>query len=146
VNSQQLLYIYFGTGLFFVLYFTVFRSKPRPPTKLNLRAKSSTSADETIEAKRSEKVVQGLEVRPAEVRPAEAPEMSVIEAPKRDQRVFFVYNAHEWEAHDVLGIPHGAGLQQVTEKFQQLIKTSDSSTFEFYEAAYQSLLKKKGSR
>lgn len=58
--------------------------------------------------------------------------------------VYFVYNGHEWESHEVLGIPVGANLQHATQIYQQLIKTSDPSAFEFYEAAFNSILKTRG--
>lgn len=58
-------------------------------------------------------------------------------------KIYFVYNGHEWECHEVLGIPCGATLHVATEMYQYLIKTSDPSTFEFYEAAYRSILKRK---
>jgi hypothetical protein len=58
-------------------------------------------------------------------------------------KVYFVYNGHEWECHEVLGIPCGSTLHVATEMYQHLIKTSDPSTFEFYEAAYRSILKRK---
>lgn len=58
-------------------------------------------------------------------------------------KIYFVYNGHEWECHEVLGIPSGSTLHVATEMYQYLIKTSDPSTFEFYEAAYRSILKRK---
>ncbi len=54
--------------------------------------------------------------------------------------IYFVYNGHEWESHEVLGVPQGAPLPKVTAAYQELIKTSDPSTFEFFESAYQSIL------
>lgn len=45
MNSQQLLYINLVIGLFFVLYFFFFRAKPKGPTRLNLRAKSTTDLE-----------------------------------------------------------------------------------------------------
>lgn len=58
-------------------------------------------------------------------------------------KIYFVYNGHEWECHEVLGIACGSTLHVATEMYQHLIKTSDPSTFEFYEAAYRSILKRK---
>jgi len=53
---------------------------------------------------------------------------------------YFVYNGHEWEAHEVLSVSAEANLVQLTERYQHLVRTSDPSTFEFYEAAYTALL------
>ncbi len=58
-----------------------------------------------------------------------------------DEIVYFVFNGHEWEAHEVLGIECGSSLEKITAHYQNLIKTSDPSTFEFYEAAYSAVLK-----
>ena len=55
--------------------------------------------------------------------------------------VNFIYNGHEWEAYEVLGLPKGSNLQITTSHYQNLIKTSDPSTFEFYETAYLTILK-----
>ena len=57
-----------------------------------------------------------------------------------DEIVYFVYNGHEWEAHEVLGVESGKSLEEITLHYQHLIKTSDPSTFEFYEAAYSAVL------
>lgn len=158
MNSQQLLYINLGIGLFFVLYFLFFRSKPKPPVRLNLRAKSSLDLEAPQRAQDVELQKQEREAKVAEVltgQPSkEAPviEEPVLEAPAiqavrpQELGIYFVYNAHEWECHDVLGVPRGCSLQIATQKFQQLIKTSDPSTFPFYEAAFDAILKKKGAR
>jgi hypothetical protein len=129
VNSQQLLYINIVIGLFFVLYFFFFRSKPRQPTRLNLRAQS-----EPIE-----KAKESMLSPPEPPRPGEP----VLVVKAKDLRIFFVYNGHEWESHEVLGLQQDCTLQQATEMYQSLIKTSNPSTFEFYEAAFNSILKRK---
>ena len=67
--------------------------------------------------------------------------------PKNQKEVvYFVFNAHEWEAHEVLGVKSGSGIDQITKHYQHLIKTSDTSTFEFYDAAFSAILKLKGNR
>lgn len=167
MNSQQLLYINLVIGLFFVLYFLFFRPKPKSPTRLNLRAKSSESSQSratAAEAERQEreaKVAEVLELKKpqrSESLPLSPPlslsdekeALSQISCEEeqtlspKEIRIYFVYNAHEWESHDVLGVPRGAHLQEVTAKYQHLIKTSDPSTFSFFEAAYDAILKKKG--
>ena len=60
--------------------------------------------------------------------------------------IYFVYNGHEWEAHEVLGVPAGSSMHNVTAAYQKLIVTSDPSTFEFYESSYQAILKKRKDR
>ena len=53
--------------------------------------------------------------------------------------VLFMYNGHDWEAHDVLGVPQGSNMHMITMNYQNLIKNSDPSSFSFYEAAYKVL-------
>lgn len=77
---------------------------------------------------------------------ADTGEADVITIRPKNLHVYFVYNGHEWESHEVLGIKPGAQLQEATSVFQQLIKTSDASTFEFYESAYKAILQKRGRR
>lgn len=153
MNSQQLLYINLGIGLFFVLYFLFFRSKPKPPVRLHLRGKPSEERQlDLIESERQEReaakanvVQQVLAAKPVE-------EPRALERPEppppvlKENSIYFVYNGHEWECHDVLGIPRGSSLKDATEKYQHLIKTSDPSTFPFYEAAFDAVLKRRGAR
>lgn len=54
----------------------------------------------------------------------------------------FVYNGHDWEAFEVLGLPAGAKLAAVTQRYQELLRTADRAQMEFYEAAYRAILKK----
>ena len=54
-----------------------------------------------------------------------------------------MYNGHEWEAFEVLGLPKACDIPTATSHYQNLIKTSDPSTFEFYELAYSAILKAK---
>lgn len=56
--------------------------------------------------------------------------------------VLFIYNGHDWEAYEVLGLPAGASLPMVTERYQKLIINADKGQIEFYEAAYSAILKK----
>lgn len=57
-------------------------------------------------------------------------------ATAKNLSVLFMYNGHDWEAHEVLGVPQGANMHMVTMAYQELIKKSDPSTFAFFEAAY----------
>lgn len=54
----------------------------------------------------------------------------------RSLAVMFMYNGHDWEAHDVLGVPQGASMHQVTMVYQELVKKSDARSLQFYEHAY----------
>lgn len=70
------------------------------------------------------------------------PEFSAQGTPK-NLAIFFIYNGHDWEAHNVLGVAQGANMKMVTEAYQKLLQTSDPKSYEFLEAAYKAILAKK---
>lgn len=57
----------------------------------------------------------------------------------RSLAVIFMYNGHDWEAHDVLGVPQGASMHQVTMAYQELVKKSDARSLQLYEHAYSAI-------
>lgn len=124
-----------------MLYFFLGRSKGKQkPTQLNMRAQSnekkmdSSSDEERASTARNVSKYEKL---------AEAPLKLSHNSQKQNTAIFFVYNGHEWEAYEVLGLPRGSTLAITTTHYQHLIKTSDPSTFEFFEAAYSAILKTK---
>lgn len=131
-------------GILFVAYFLLAKGKQRLPTQLNVKANEDfkkslikTNLTKLIEADQSEQKMQILEPE------SESENLVSLKDHKlRNLSIYFVYNGHEWESHEVLGVPQGAALPVVTEAYQVLIKTSDPSTFEFFESAYQSILKR----
>ncbi len=134
MNSQQLLFINGIIFLALVLFFVFGRTKPRQPTQLDLKA-SRKEADPAVfnEKIENERVLEAKDVSQS------------VQANRLIQgdAVFFVYNGHEWEAHEVLGLPKGCTIQVATSHYQKLIKTSDPSTFEFFDSAYSAILKSK---
>lgn len=61
----------------------------------------------------------------------------------KELNILFIYNGHSFDAYQVLGLPAGASLPVVTAKYQELIRYSDKNNFEFLEAAYHAILKRK---
>lgn len=150
VNSQLLLLINFliVTGL--VMYFLTARSKrkqsgildvrkqpdaPQHDTKLKFELKPEVGSAATP-VKSSKPLPEIKKVDPKNVH-IEEPSFS------KKEIVYFIYNGHEWEAHEVLGLESGVSLPEATQHYQNLIKTSDPSTFEFYDAAFAAILKLK---
>lgn len=84
---------------------------------------------------------------PKSLRDVSPPKNQVLEAPKTREldlnATYFVFNGHEWDAYEVLGLSRESNLPTITSHYQNLIKTSNPSTFEFYDAAYSSILKTK---
>ena len=119
MNSQQLLFINLIIIVIAALFFKLRRRKRQLPV--------IPPANEPV---------------PAEIITAEVtPKITRIPREPGREQTFFVYNGHEWEAFEVLGLPSGVSLEIATRHYQELIRTSDPSTFEFYDAAYTCILK-----
>lgn len=161
MNSQQLLWIIVSVGVFLFFLFFSLRWEKKKPTKLNLRAESSPLEALPTE---SESIKQSPQSTPM-LEPASSAKSEglSIKKPKRDYSkwldpehpvapsapaanshrpltVAFMYNGHDWEAFQVLGILPGTTLPLVTEAYQNLLKSSDVSSHAFFEAAYLAIL------
>lgn len=152
MNSQQLLFINFLILLAIVLFFLSGRSKPKQYLNLKKKDDSKSPVIPSLKPEEPVSVVAPSEVLETIVQPVvEAPKTEVLHfnlnpvvpEPVRPKggSVLFIYNGHEWDAHEVLGVVRGCDLQEATTRYQHLIKTSDPSTFEFFDAAYSSILK-----
>lgn len=53
-----------------------------------------------------------------------------------------MYNGHDWDAFEVLGVPAGTRIDLVTAHYQNLVQTSDKDQLPFLEAAYLAILHK----
>jgi hypothetical protein len=139
------------------------RGKPRAPTKLNMKANEDFSKSIIPKGMTNQKITllepetiadsNGVETNSnantnlnSDSANANATVIDLNAAraakPVKNLNIYFMYNGHEWEAHEVLGVPAASQMPAVTEMYQKLILTSDPSTFQFYEAAYQSILKR----
>lgn len=64
-------------------------------------------------------------------------------APEKDLNVLFNYNGHSWDAYEVLGVPAGENIVEVTRAYQELVKNSSPESQEFLETAFKAVLAKK---
>lgn len=55
--------------------------------------------------------------------------------------VMFNYNGHSWDAHEVLGIPAGAPLEMVQNAHRESLKTTDSSSHDFINTAFEAIVR-----
>lgn len=60
--------------------------------------------------------------------------------PMRDLNIFFNYNGHSWDAYEVLGIPAGSPMTEVTKAYQYEVKKSGESSHDFLYTAYKAIL------
>lgn len=140
INSQLLLYLNLGFGVLLVLYFVVGRSKPKQPTKLNLRAsesEDSLKSQNWLEPEATKPLKTNIKTDYALATVKDISNMGVKN--ERNLSVLFMYNGHDWEAHDVLGAPQGASMHLITEIYQKLIRNADVGSLAFYEQAYNAL-------
>ena len=55
---------------------------------------------------------------------------------------FFIYNGHDWDAFEVLGVSPYSSFSEITKVYQQQIKKVDPGKHEFLQTAYMAILKK----
>jgi hypothetical protein len=53
---------------------------------------------------------------------------------------FFVYNGHDWDAYEILGVSPFASFSEITRVYQEQIRKADSGKHEFLQAAYMAIL------
>lgn len=104
-------------------------SATKEPTRLNLRG--ADSAPLLMEVQKNTSDYPNQATFTQHVRPV------------KELCIYFNYNDHSWEAHEVLGVPHDAGLVEVTEAYQKALKSTSGNSHEFLEVAYMSILKKR---
>lgn len=66
-----------------------------------------------------------------------------VAAQGKELNILFNYNGHTWDAYEVLGLPAGASLVDVTKSYQHMLKTAEPESHEFLETAFKTILSKK---
>lgn len=59
--------------------------------------------------------------------------------------VMFNWNGHSWDAYEVLGIPAGSHLNQVTKAYEEEMAKMDEESRAFIQKAYQAIVAHKKS-
>lgn len=57
----------------------------------------------------------------------------------KNLNVMFMFNGHSFEAHEILGIPPGAGLKMIQEAYEKALVSVDPESREFLDAAFLAL-------
>lgn len=153
MDSQKLFYFNLIVGTILLLYFLFGRSsKQPPPTRLKMRTDSSPPPETpgTSLLSPPQKELQSApnpDVKTASKQSLLEPETNSTQQANtrflKELSVFFMYNGHEWEAHQVLGIPQGANLEMATQAYQEALRTADPSSYEFLECAHAAIMKQK---
>lgn len=124
MNSQEFLLLNIGIAVGFGVWYWSSRSQ-RPPTKLNLKAEDSAPVLMEPEQKSTPQASSA----PPQKTPG-----------SKQLNIMFNYNGHMWDAYEVLGVPAGMGLPEVTRAYQELAKKSDPSSHDFIYTAYKAIL------
>jgi hypothetical protein len=69
----------------------------------------------------------------------ETAEFGAVNPGEKNLNVLFMFNGHSWDAHEVLGLPAGAGRQMIEEAYKKAIARVSPDSKDFIEAAYQAL-------
>lgn len=141
MNSQLFFLLNLVFGAVFLIWFLSSRkSGGQKPTQLRLRPGPPASPPSASAAKPS----LAPESKPPE-KPTTAPPRPVPSSRRTEKtlNVFFIYNGHDWDAYEVLGLPAGASLTMVTQRYQEVVRAADRAQLEFLDAAYQAILHRK---
>ncbi len=100
-----------------------------------------------LSARRGNSKISSLDLKKGSLFKEDAVPSKVTLKPTSGDRVktlnvLFMYNGHDWDAYEVLGLPAGCGLTLVTQRYQELIREAEEGKLLFYQAAYDAILKK----
>lgn len=75
------------------------------------------------------------------------PKMSELQQPPPTPsgpppQAHFVYNGHDWDAFEVLGVSPYSSFSEITRSYQEMIRKADNGKHDFLQAAYMAILKK----
>jgi hypothetical protein len=126
MSSQAFFWVNVGLGLFLVLLFLIGKKGITSPSKLNLRKGFHFSR---------KPVPQGAQ-QPASPRAQfQSQNLSTEDHGEKSLNVLFMYNGHNFDAYEVLGVPAGANLQMVERYYQEALRHKGHDR-DFIEAAF----------
>jgi hypothetical protein len=146
VNSQQFLLLNIAILFFFVLWFLAGRRGSHKKTtqlqmKLGNEAPSGGVLQKTAQTKPTVPENSGRYSHPKFQKYLE--DESLKPAAPKELNILFNYNGHTWDAYEVLGVPAGANLVDVTKAYQQMLRSADPESHTFLETAFKTILEKK---
>ncbi len=142
MSSQAFLWVNVGLGLILILIF-LFGKGSAMPSRLNLRRRSSSPNAPTI-VTRSVEAADGGERQVHDnnsdfaVSPARPQDEGSVKIKTKDLNVIFLYNGHNFDAYEILGLPAGASLE-MAQKGYQLALQKNGSDHLFLEAAFRAI-------
>jgi len=147
VNSQQFLILNIAILFFFVLWFLAGRrGNHKNSTQLQMKRGNDAPAGGVLQktpqsTKPTVPENSGRYSHPKFQKYLE--DESLKPSQPKELNILFNYNGHTWDAYEVLGVPAGASLVDVTKAYQQMLKTADPESHTFLETAFKTILAKK---
>jgi hypothetical protein len=143
VNSQQFLLINIAILLFFIIWFLAGRrGSSKKTTQLKMKEGNQTSGG--VLQKSTESGVRTAGGRYSHPRYQKYLEEAPLPSGEsKELNILFNYNGHTWDAYEVLGLPAGASLVDVTKAYQNILKSSGPDSHEFLETAFKTILSRK---
>ncbi len=135
--------IFLALFLFVVWFFVGRKGGYGQPTVLDLKKGENHLKGDSSGVRTPGPVVQAEGSKNTEVMRDVTPSFGKLETPPHPPpQCFFVYNGHDWDAYEVLGVSPYSSFSEVTKVYQQQIKRIDPGKHEFLQTAYMAILKK----
>jgi hypothetical protein len=132
-------------AIFVIFSFLFVRKSSTPPARLRLRNKVHEATAKPISAARGGGMGPWKDRKYNADTLREFEETTLVRGVPTNLNVMFNYNGHSWDAYEVLGIPAGASLEAVRERFNAALETSQPQSQDFIKAALEAILKDRAS-
>ncbi len=140
MNSQVILLLNIAGAAGFILWYAMSRGHGKRPTQLDMKAPDHSSKPASLPVKNL--LSPSVMGKQGSYNPTMTKRVRPGIPQEKYLNVMFMYNSHSWDAYEVLGVPAGSSITQVTEAYQACLKKCDKESIEFLEAAFQAILKK----
>lgn len=134
-----------GCALFVIWFMSGRKGGYGDPTSLDMRKGEKSRKDRKSGALvvETESFSQAQEPRVRDVTPQKAALESPPPTPKGPPpQAQFVYNGHDWDAYEVLGVSPYSSFSEITRSYQEMIRKADAGKHEFLQAAFTAILKR----
>lgn len=144
MDSQLFFIINLIVAVLMLWWFLSWRSRKNNVSSLDLKKGSLFRPDESEELGSIETATESARYKNLDLNKLKAIRKSntAAEVNAKNLNVLFMYNGHDWDAYEVLGVPAGCNIKLVTQRYQELIRGADEGKLLFYQAAYDAILKK----
>ena len=142
MDSQLFFIINFVAALFIMVWFLSGRKGNSNVSSLNLKKGDYFKNEEGSEADAPKNLDLSYKKSYQQKNQGEDKFPKDKVAAAKPLNILFMYNGHDWDAYEVLGLPAGCGIHLVTKRYQELIKNAEEGKLLFYQAAYDAILKK----